>query len=258
MSVLGVLRDLNRLPAFEDERDAMRGRLIIGAARILLLAAVAALVITMAAHLSSATVWAVVALSAALHVLCILLMHRARLQLAGILLEDHRDALGGREAALIERMESAALRLSRMTDALLEYSRLNGKPLKPFSIMQRLVDGLREELAPGLAGRSVELRIGELPDCTRSTTRSSSARASPRRASNSASTRRAVPASCATTARDSTWPAPTSSSRCSSGSTRRTSTRGWEWGLRWSRAFSVAMAGTCRQSPAWEKERRSS
>ena len=84
-----------------------------------------------------------------------------------ILLEDHRTGLGREESAMIERIEAAALRLSRMTDALLEYTRLNGKELERFPVsMQHLVESLRVEFEPALNGRSVEWRIGTLPDCS--------------------------------------------------------------------------------------------
>jgi hypothetical protein len=333
MSVLDTIRELNRIPRFEDERDALRARLVMGTAQIFFVAALTALGITLLVRLDSALVWAVAASSAALMFICLLLLRRGRLQLAGsllladigtmtlalmvhadgiydvvfytvplqlfaasliltrrgfrvftvialaaiaavggmhltgaisnpvvdahrlnlildlplvlvftlaaaavchaftgqllalldrtrlgeqrlreanermdrlvtertaalehtsreldtfvysishdlrtplraisgyarILLEDHHDTLGQEESALIARMEGAALRLSHMTDALLDYSRLNGKPLEAFPVnMRRLMEGLRDELSPEPGKRGVEWRIGELPDC---------------------------------------------------------------------------------------------
>jgi light-regulated signal transduction histidine kinase (bacteriophytochrome) len=82
------------------------------------------------------------------------------------LLEDYQDKLDADGVELLGLIQSSAMHMGHLIDSLVTFSRVSRQPLRRQSfaatdLVQRAID----ELKPELAGRAVDLRIGELSTC---------------------------------------------------------------------------------------------
>lgn len=91
---------------------------------------------------------------------------------AAVLQRKFADALPADARRYLDLVQRNALRMEKLIDELLRFSRLGHQPLgviKPVS-MQRLARECLEELAPEVNRRSIDVVLGELPDATGSAT----------------------------------------------------------------------------------------
>jgi signal transduction histidine kinase len=83
-----------------------------------------------------------------------------------LLEESHGAELSPPAQRLLQKVRDGASRLGGLIDDLLDFSRLSRQPLTMRTVsISQLVRSVLDELEPDRAGREVELRIGELPDC---------------------------------------------------------------------------------------------
>src|SRR6185437_17078025 len=67
---------------------------------------------------------------------------------------------------ILENVSAGTTHMSELIDALLRFARysrqsLQTRPVQTVALVRKIVDNSNEQLQ----GRSVELRVGELPDC---------------------------------------------------------------------------------------------
>jgi len=83
-----------------------------------------------------------------------------------ILVEDHRDELSDEAREYLDLIRESARDMGVLIDDLLDFSRLNRKPLHKQSIdMRALVDEIAESFRRLDQDRVVELTVGDLPPC---------------------------------------------------------------------------------------------
>jgi signal transduction histidine kinase len=83
-----------------------------------------------------------------------------------LLEEGHAAELTPPAQRLLQKVRDGASRLGGLIDDLLDFSRLSRQPLTMRTVsISQLVRSVLDELEPERAGREVELRIGDLPDC---------------------------------------------------------------------------------------------
>lgn len=84
-----------------------------------------------------------------------------------ILLEEHAPELSSEAARYLELVRSNTRRMGRLIDDLLAFARLGRQPLTRREVSPgELVGQVVEELQGELAGRRVEISVGELPACS--------------------------------------------------------------------------------------------
>ena len=84
-----------------------------------------------------------------------------------LLIMNHLDQLPPKAQTLLQSVSERATYMGRLIDDLLNFSRLGRQPVgKHRVIFSELVRQVLEELAREREGREVEIRVGELPDCT--------------------------------------------------------------------------------------------
>ncbi|HEY8540556.1 MAG TPA: ATP-binding protein [Steroidobacteraceae bacterium] len=81
-------------------------------------------------------------------------------------LEDYGKYVPPEGRALLERVVSGAVRMDRMIEDLLRFSRCSRQPLAKRPVeLENLVQKVLPDLQAQNAGRTIELRIGKLPRC---------------------------------------------------------------------------------------------
>ena len=84
---------------------------------------------------------------------------------AGILQDDYAPHFEAEGRRVLNVIRAEAVRMGRLIDALLSFSRLNRQPLQQEMVSPaRLIRQAREQLATAQAGRRVDFTVGELPD----------------------------------------------------------------------------------------------
>ncbi len=85
---------------------------------------------------------------------------------AGIVLEDFSPLLPPEGKRYLERIRNSGQRMGELIDDLLAFSRLSRQSLNRFTVdMNRLVQGVLEELKPQQEGRQIECKLDNLPPC---------------------------------------------------------------------------------------------
>ena len=85
---------------------------------------------------------------------------------AGMVLAEYGQQLPPEGKHYLERIQKGGLRMGQLIDDLLAFSRLTRQPLLRQTVdTHRLVSAALEELKPSSAGRSLEIRLGDLPPC---------------------------------------------------------------------------------------------
>ncbi len=83
-----------------------------------------------------------------------------------ILSEDHGEKLSKEAMECISRAEAGSVRMGKLIDALLEFSRLGRRPLRRRQVdVNRTVGAVIEDVKQGLGERSIEFRVEPLPSC---------------------------------------------------------------------------------------------
>jgi signal transduction histidine kinase len=91
---------------------------------------------------------------------------RAINSFAAILIEEHGTELQGEARRYLERVAVNAHHLGQLVDDLLGFARLGRQPLRKQPVdLRAVVDRAREQLAPALEGREIDLIVGNLPAC---------------------------------------------------------------------------------------------
>lgn len=80
---------------------------------------------------------------------------------ASMLLELHRDELGGDVVRRLGRICALTERMARLTSSLLDYSRLNTNPKVELVDVKRLVEEIQEDLAEFIAERNAVILVDE-------------------------------------------------------------------------------------------------
>jgi hypothetical protein len=84
-----------------------------------------------------------------------------------LLIKDCANELSPKGQGLLRNVSERATFMGRLIDDLLNFSRLGRQPVgKHRVILAELTRQVLEELAPEREGRDVEVRLGEMPDCT--------------------------------------------------------------------------------------------
>jgi len=84
-----------------------------------------------------------------------------------ILLEEAGPALGADGRHYLDMIASSAAEMAQLIDGLLSFSRLGKQPMARQPVEpDRLVRQVLDELKPLQAGRTVDVRIGRLPECS--------------------------------------------------------------------------------------------
>jgi two-component system, sensor histidine kinase and response regulator len=85
---------------------------------------------------------------------------------SGILMEDYGPQLPEEAQKLLKRVRTNAAHMGQLIEDLLKLSRLGRQTLSKQSVnVAALVDGVIKDLREQEPGRSLEVRIGELPEC---------------------------------------------------------------------------------------------
>ena len=83
-----------------------------------------------------------------------------------LLVEGYAEQLPPPAQRLLDRVRGGAQRLGQLIDDLLNFSRLSRQPLVKRTVsLSELVQSVLAELKSECAGRTVEIRVGDLPDC---------------------------------------------------------------------------------------------
>jgi light-regulated signal transduction histidine kinase (bacteriophytochrome) len=81
-----------------------------------------------------------------------------------ILVEDYGNKLGAEGARVIEVVRDGATKMTHLIDDILAFSRIGRNELAASDCdMTALVENALHELAPTMAGRSIEMKVGSLP-----------------------------------------------------------------------------------------------
>jgi PAS domain S-box-containing protein len=85
---------------------------------------------------------------------------------AQLLVQEHANQLDAEARHYLERVSAGATRMGHLIDDLLLLSRVSRLPLDPHKLAtSKVVQRALDQLAPQLEGRTVELSVGELPEC---------------------------------------------------------------------------------------------
>ena len=83
-----------------------------------------------------------------------------------ILLENHAKDIPGEARRYLDRVAANARQMGQLLDDLLRFSRLSRQPLQKRLVdIEAVVERAREQLAPALEGRQVDLIVAELAPC---------------------------------------------------------------------------------------------
>jgi len=88
----------------------------------------------------------------------------------GVLVKKHGEQLPDDARQLVDLVHSGAMRMGQLIEDLLRFSRLSRQPLSRRQVqLSSLVQDILSELRKETEGRSVEIVVGELADCTADT-----------------------------------------------------------------------------------------